>query len=70
MSIALTKNAESQYQIKYIDIQPYYIRELVNKKEFIIRWILGSKILVDRIIKTLSTKTFKKHWALLGIAVE
>lgn len=36
MSIALTKNAKNQYQIKQINVQYYYIRELVNKKELII----------------------------------
>lgn len=37
MSIALTKNAKSQYQIKYIDIEHYYIRKLVNKKKLTIK---------------------------------
>lgn len=37
MSIALTKNAKSQHQIKYIDIEHYYIRELVNMKKLTIK---------------------------------
>ena len=37
ISITLTKNAKSQHQIKHIDIQHYYIRELVNKREFTIK---------------------------------
>ena len=37
MSIALTKNAESQHQTKHIDVQYHYIRELVNKKKFTIK---------------------------------
>lgn len=37
MSIALTKNVESQYQTKYINVQHYYIRELVNKKKLTIK---------------------------------
>lgn len=38
MSITLIKNVESQYQIKHIDVQYYYIRELVNEKELIVVW--------------------------------
>lgn len=37
MSIALTKNAESQHHIKHIDIQYHYIREQVNEKELIVK---------------------------------
>lgn len=33
MSIALTKNVESQHSTKYIDIQHHYIYKLVDKKE-------------------------------------
>lgn len=32
MSIVLTKNAENQHQSKYINIQYYYIRMFINKK--------------------------------------
>ena len=35
--IILTKNIESQYQTKDIDIQHYYIKKLVNKKVFTIK---------------------------------
>lgn len=37
ISIILTKNAENQHQTKHIDVQPHYIRELVNKKELIVK---------------------------------
>ena len=37
MSIALTKNAESQYQTKHINVQHHYIRELVNEEELTIK---------------------------------
>ena len=33
MSIALTKNAESQHCTKHIDVQHHYIRELIDEKE-------------------------------------
>lgn len=36
MSIVLTKNAKSQYGTKHINIQYYYIRELVYKEELTI----------------------------------
>lgn len=32
MSIALTKNAKSQHYTKHIDVQHYYIRELIEEK--------------------------------------
>ena len=70
MSITLTKNAESQYQTKHINVQHHYIRELVNKKGLTIEWIPESKILADGMIKSLPTKTFKKHQALLRMAVK
>ncbi len=37
MNIALTKNAESQYCTKHINIQYHYIRELVNKRELTVK---------------------------------
>ena len=42
ISIALTKNAESQHRTKHIDFQHHYIRELVNERELTIEWIQGS----------------------------
>ena len=70
MSIALTKNVESQHRTKHIDVQHHYIRELVNERELTIEWIPGSKMLADGMTKVLPTETFKKHRALLGMAVE
>ena len=70
MSIALTKNAENQHRIKHIDVQHHYIRELFNKRELTIEWIPGSKMLADGMTKALPTETFRKHRALLGMAVE
>ena len=43
ISIKLTKNAESQHQIKQIDLQYYNIRELINEKEFTVIWIVEIK---------------------------
>lgn len=61
MSIALTKNMESQHYIKHIDVQHHYIRELISEGEFIVKWILGLEVLADKITKGLFTKIFKKH---------
>lgn len=36
MSIVFTKNAKSQRHTKYIDIQYYYIRKLIEEGEFIV----------------------------------
>ena len=37
ISINLTRNVESQYRTKHIDVQHHYIRELVNKEEFTVK---------------------------------
>lgn len=60
MSITLTKNTESQYCIKYIDVQHHYINKLVNKKELTIEYIPGSRMLLDRMTKVLLTE-YKKR---------
>lgn len=65
MSIILTKNMESQYQIKYIDVQYHYICEFVNKEEIIIKQISSTKILANSIIKTIFTKIFRKNYTIL-----
>lgn len=69
MSITLTKNAESQHQTKHIDVQHHYIRELVNKKELTVKWVSSSEMLADGMIKGLPTEMFRKHQALLGMAI-
>lgn len=61
MSIALTKNAESQHRTKHIDVQHHYIRELVNKKELTVKWVPGSEMLADGMTKGLPTETIRKH---------
>lgn len=69
VNIALIKNVESQHQTKYINVQYYYIKKLVNKKELTIKWISKSKMLVDGMMKALLTKTFKKYQALLELTI-
>lgn len=61
MSIALNKNAESQHCTKYINVQHYYIRELISEGELTVKWIPGSEMLADRMTKRLPTETFRKH---------
>ena len=70
MSIALTKNTESQHQTKHIDVQHHYIRELVNEREFTVKWIPRSKMLADGMTKALPNETFRRHRALPGMTVE
>lgn len=50
MSIILTKNMESQYQIQQINIQYHYIQKLVNKKEININKIPNTEMLTNGII--------------------
>ena len=61
MSIALTKNAESQHRTIHIDVQHHYIRELVNEGELTVKWIPRSEMLADGMTKGLPTETFRKH---------
>lgn len=68
MSIALTKNAESQRRTKHIDVQHHYIRELIEEGELTVTWIPGSEMLADGMTKALPTEIFKKHRALLEMA--
>ena len=70
MSINLTKNAESQHRMKHIDVQHHYVRELVNEGELTVKWIPSSEMLADGMTNALSTETFRKHRALLGMTVE
>lgn len=61
MSIALTKNVKSQHWTKQIDIQHYYIKELVSKRILTIKWILRLKILSNGMTKSLPMKMFRKY---------
>lgn len=58
--IAPTKHMKSQHYTKYINIQYYYIRELVNKRKLTIKQILELEILADKITKKLSIEIFRK----------
>lgn len=60
INIVPIKNIENQHYTKYINIQYYYIKELVNKKEIIVKQIPRSEILVEKMIKTQFTETFYK----------
>lgn len=69
MSIAFTKNVESQYHTKYINVQYHHIRKLVNEKELTIKCILDSEILDNGMTKKLPIEIFRKLRALLGMAI-
>lgn len=58
MSIALTRNTESQHRTKQIDVQHYYVRKLVNKREFTVKWLPKSEMLADSMTKALPIETF------------
>lgn len=67
-SITLTKNDESQHRTKHINVQYYYIRELIKERELEVKWICSTNILADKFTKALSTNIFCCHRASLGIA--
>lgn len=64
ISIALTKNAESQHRTKHIYVQHHYIMELVSKRELTVKWTPGSEMLADGRTKGLPTG------AMLGMAID
>lgn len=66
-SLNFTKNPESQYQIKHINIYHYYIWKLVNNKEPDVEWISSAIMLANKMIKNLTIDLFKKHQVLLGL---
>ena len=70
MSITLTKNIESQYYTKHINIQHHYIWKLVNEGVLIIKWIPSSEMLANIMTKALSNETFQKHQALLRMIIK
>lgn len=61
IGLTLTRNLESQNYIKYIDVIYYYIWGLVENRKLEIELIFSSLILVDGLIKALSTRTFKRY---------
>lgn len=66
-SLTLTKDHESQYRTKHIDVMHHHIRELVEEGELGIEWIHSSSMLADGLTKALPAGPFKKHreeWSL------
>lgn len=61
ISLTLTKNLESQNQIKLINIMYHHIRKLVEDRELAIEWIESSVILANSLTKALFTGLFKKY---------
>lgn len=60
-SLILTNNPKNQNQTKHIDVIYYYIRELVEKKELLVKWVLSLKMLANSLIKALFARFFKKY---------
>ena len=60
-SLSLTKNPESQYQTKHIDVQHCYIWKLINDKKLNVKWILSAMILANGMTKALTVDLFKKY---------
>lgn len=61
ITIALRKNTESQKYTKQINIQYYYIQELIDQEKFMIKQISDSKMLANGMTKALLTQMLKKH---------
>lgn len=61
INITLTKNAKCQHEMKYIDMQYHYIKELIIKKKLSIKWVNSFKMPANEMIKALLSKIFQKH---------
>lgn len=60
-NIRMMKNDKFYNYLKYINIQHYFIRELVKKNEISINYINTKKILVDNFRKVLGKLEFLNH---------
>lgn len=54
----LIKSEESQQYTKYVNIQHYYIKDFVNKKEPIVKQIPSKERIAKNITKKLLIKNF------------
>lgn len=68
-SIKMTKSNEFYRQIKYIDIQHHFIRELLERNKIFINYINTKDMLVDNFIKALRKPKFENHQVRLGITL-
>ena len=60
-SLNLVKNAEYHEQMKHIDVQHHYVRELVQDDYVCMKWVSTKKQLVDGFTKVLPQPMFIKH---------
>lgn len=68
-SIILTKNVKSQSQTKHIDVQHYYIKELVTNGELVVKWICSTNMLANGFTKTLTVYNFRHYQSLLELSI-
>jgi len=54
-------NVKQHNYIKHINVQYYYIQNIIDNKELIINKICISEILTDKLTKNLTKNTFKSH---------
>ncbi len=52
-------NIKQYSYIKHIDVQHYYIQNIINDNELIIEWVTLNNMLTDRLIKTLIKNIFR-----------
>ena len=66
-SLNLVKNTEYHKQMKHIDIQHHYIRELVQDDYIHMEWVFTKEQLADRFTKALPQSTFIEHQTKLRV---
>ena len=65
----MTKYDKFHSQIKHIDIQHHFIRELVEQNKMFIDYINTKNMLADEFTKTLRKPKFENHQAKLGMTL-
>lgn len=58
-AILLANNPEFHARTKYIDTQVHWIREIVKAGQIILKWILGTEQVADRLTKPLDRILFQ-----------
>jgi hypothetical protein len=66
--ISITKNSKHHSRTKHIDVQHYFVRELVQKEIIVSRYVKSRENTADILIKTLSRNAHETEMRMLEFA--
>lgn len=66
-AIQMAKSFENSKRAKHIDIKIHFIKDLTDKKEFVIDYVSSDENLADMFTKTLSQEKFASNCLKLNI---